>query len=397
MPVTTVPVHRNKTLHLLFLVTLLSIMPISLIAPILPTVGKAMEVSPEDIGWVITSYTLPGVLFAILFGILSDKLGRKQVLIPGLLIFGFFGGFCYFATDFFTLNTLRFLQGIGGAILGSLVYIFIGDLFVGTDRIKAMGLNAAVLSMGTGIFPFIGGGLALIQWNLPFLGFFLAIPMAVIVYLYLDNPREIESSSLRLYTRDCKKYLLNWNTLVLFFLGTLTFMLLFGGILTYLSMYLSVRFNLSPMTIGMFLGGSSLITAGIASQAGRISKKINPNRMLVFSFVLYAISFLLIPWISHVALMMIPILLFGLGMGLNVPVIQDVAAGIAPAEYRGLMVSSLGTLIRLGQTLGPILFGWILFIGDLSLIFLVALIVSIVVAVTLEQTKMFSSIKVSRD
>jgi MFS family permease len=221
--------------------------------------------------------------------------------------------------------------------------------------------------------------------------------MAFVMYRHLQNPQEIESSNLRLYTRDCKKYLLNRNTLVLFSLGTLTFMLLFGGILTYFSMYLSDRFGLSPMTIGMFLGGSSLITAGVASQAGKIAKSINPNRMLVFSFVLFAVSFLLIPFIPHVGLMMIPILCFGLGMGLNVPVIQDVAAGIAPAEYRGLMVSSLGTLIRLGQTLGPIVLGWVLWIGDLSLIFKVALIASLIVAVLLERAKIFSSIEVTRD
>lgn len=390
-------VHRNGTLHLMFLVTLFSIMPVSLIAPVLPAVGSALGVSPGDIGWVITAYTLPGALFAIPLGILSDKYGRKQVLIPGLLLFGCFGGLCFFANDFFTLNLFRFLQGIGGAILSSLVYIVIGDLFEGADRIKAMGLNAAVLSMGTGIFPFVGGGLALIRWDLPFLVFSLAVPAAGVLFLYFKNPQHHENADLRLYSKGCGKYLLSQGTLAMFFLGTLTFMLLFGGILTYFSMYLHQVFNLSPAVIGMFLGGSSLVTAGIASQAGKISKRVNPNRMLAVSFVCFAVSFAVIPFIPYLELMMAPIILFGLGMGLNVPIIQDVAAGLAPMEYRGLLVSTLGTLIRLGQTLGPILFGWVLEFWGLPMVFVAALLVSLTTAGFLQWTKMFSSIHVSRE
>jgi MFS family permease len=89
-------------------------------------------------------------------------LGRKKIIVPSLLLFGIAGTACAFARDFNLLLLLRLLQGIGAASLLSLSVTLIGDLYAGDRRANAMGYNASVTSIGTAIYPTVGGALATI-------------------------------------------------------------------------------------------------------------------------------------------------------------------------------------------------------------------------------------------
>lgn len=90
---------------------------------------RALGVNQEDAAWLISAFTIPGLLFTPLVGLLSDRYGRRRVLIPCLFLFGAAGGACFFASGFGALVTLRFLQGIGSAPLNVLNAALIGDFF----------------------------------------------------------------------------------------------------------------------------------------------------------------------------------------------------------------------------------------------------------------------------
>jgi len=151
----------------------------------IPAVKATFGISPVQVGALITAFTLPGVLLAPLFGGLADRFGRKQVLVPALLLFAGAGTSCIFAPDLRTLVLLRFVQGLGAAPLGSVNVTLIGDLFSGRRQIVAMGHNAAVLSVGTACYPLLGGVLADLDWRWPFALPALALPVAIVVALIL--------------------------------------------------------------------------------------------------------------------------------------------------------------------------------------------------------------------
>lgn len=162
------PLLKDTNLYVIFGITLTAVMGVSSIAPALPSISRSLEVSTDQIGLLITFFTLPGIVFTPILGILADRYGRKIVLVPSLFLFGIAGTACAFAVSFEQLLLLRAFQGTGSAALGALNLTLIGDLYSGNRRATAMGYNGSVLSVGTAAYPAIGGGLALFGWFYPF-------------------------------------------------------------------------------------------------------------------------------------------------------------------------------------------------------------------------------------
>lgn len=115
---TTKPVWKDHYLHVLWLVTLMAVLGSSSVAPAFPEVRQEFGVSSGQVGLLITVFTLPGVLLTSVAGVLSDRFGRKMILIPSLMLFGIAGGACLLAKNFELLLALRTLQGVGAAALG---------------------------------------------------------------------------------------------------------------------------------------------------------------------------------------------------------------------------------------------------------------------------------------
>ena len=194
--------YLDKNLQFVFAVTLMAVLGVSSIIPALPDIMDGLGFTPATIGLTIAVFTLPGVLLAPAVGILADRLGRKVVLVPSLFIFGGFGFACFFAESITQLLVLRFCQGVGAAPLGVLYGTIIGDLYSGRERAQAMGYNSSVLSMGTAGFPALGGFLALLGWNWPFLLPLLAIPLGLAISMTMDSPeppdyRQLQAISFR--------------------------------------------------------------------------------------------------------------------------------------------------------------------------------------------------------
>ena len=103
----------------------------------------------------------------------------------------------------------------------------------------------------------------------------------------------------------------------------------------------------------------SLTTAVIASQLGRLSGKYSQQMLLKAAFIIYALALIIIPLTPHLLLMIIPLILFGIGHGLNIPSLQTMLTNLAPVENRAAFMSLNGMVLRLGQTIGPLIMGFI--------------------------------------
>ncbi|WP_320007604.1 MFS transporter [Maridesulfovibrio sp.] len=351
--------YKNKNLQIVFSVTLMAIMGVSSIIPALPDMIREFGISGSTIGLIFTIFTLPGILFAPLAGIFADRLGRKKILVPSLIIFGIFGAACFFASDFKTLLLLRFIQGIGAAAIGVINLTIIGDLFSGNDRIKAMGLNAGVLSMGTAIFPAIGGILAQICWEAPFLLALLALPLAWVVAFKLENPEPSSNANFKKYMKAAFEGMRSKEVLSLFAISLLTFIILYGPIVTYLPLLLNSRFEASPLMIGIVISSASFITALAASQMGRLANFLSQPLMISISGFAYGAAMLMLPTADSALWCILPVCMFGLGQGLNMPNSMSMLTAIAPMEQRAIFMSMNGMLLRAGQTIAPLLMGLI--------------------------------------
>ncbi|NJB67656.1 MFS family permease [Desulfobaculum xiamenense] len=347
--------HRN--LQILFGVTLMAVMGVSSIAPALPVMLDALSITPAQAWWLISAFTLPGVLFTPVFGVLADRFGRKRVLVPALACFGVFGGLCAMTTKLWVLLLLRFMQGVGASSLGALNATIISDMYSGRERLQAMGYNASVLSIGTTIFPLLGGALAAFGWRCPFLLPLLALPLAVVVWRWLDAPEPRSNGAFMEYMRSAARMAATPRVLALFLTTAATFIILYGVIIAYLPIHLARNFHADPTSIGIVIAASSFTSATVATQLGTLSRRFRSFSLLVVAFMLYAASALLLPLMPDMWAVILPVLLFGVAQALNIPNVQAMLAGLAPMEQRGAFMALNGMVLRVGQTLGPLVMG----------------------------------------
>ncbi|MDZ7764907.1 MAG: MFS transporter [Melioribacteraceae bacterium] len=340
-------------------VTLIAVLGVSSITPAFPKVEKELGISTQQVGLLITVFTIPGVLLTPIFGVLGDRLGRKKVLVPSLFLFAIAGTLCAFMVDFYLLLFFRFLQGVGSASLGSLNVTLIGDIYKGKERAAVMGYSASVLSVGTAAYPAIGGVLAVFGWNFPFLLPVLALPVGILVITSLHNPEPKNEQSLRDYLISTWESIKNFQVLGIFLTSVVTFIILYGSYLTYFPFLLDRSFGASTVTIGILMSSMSLTTAITSSQLGKLVSFFSEKKLILIAFVLYIISLVLIPLIDNIWGLILPVILFGVAQGMNIPSIQTLLASLAPIEYRAAFMSLNGMVLRLGQTLGPVLMGLI--------------------------------------
>lgn len=361
--------YGEPQLQLLFAVTLMVVLGVASIGPALPLLRRELGVPVARIGLVITLFTVPGVVLTPLMGMIADRIGRKRVLVPSLVLFGLAGGACALATTFQALLTLRLLQGIGATALGALNVTLIGDLFRGRQRTAAMGYNASVLSIGTATYPLIGGLLAVLGWNWPFALPILALPVAVLVALRLTEPKVERTEDLGVYLGGVWREVRRPQVLVLFAASCGIFVLLYGAYVTFLPLFMADRFGSSPLAIGAVMTSASIVTAVTSSQLGTLSGRI-PERVLVrVGFVAFAAGLGLVPFAPVPLALLAPAGLLGFAFATTIPVVMTLLAGLAPDDRRAAFMSLNGTVLRLGQTLGPVVMTAVFAAGGFSAVY----------------------------
>lgn len=380
------PLLRDPNLRVVFSVTLMAMLGVASVTPAFPRVAVALQVRPESVGLLVSAFTFPGVILAPVLGVLADRVGRKLVLVPSLLLFGVAGSACGLARDFEVLLLLRLLQGVGGAALGAINLTLIGDLYTDVRRTTAMGYNSAVLSIGTAVYPALGGALATAAWYWPFFLPIAAIPVAGFVVLVLDAPYTRGSQGLRAYLRGAASAIARLDVAVLFAAGLSTFVLIYGAYLTFLPFVLEAAFGATPLAIGAVFAAASLATAGTSVVLGRLASAVGERRLAATGFVLYVGTMLAMPAADAVWQAVVVVMVFGAANGIVIPSVLSIVAGAAPDEYRAAMMAVNGMVLRLGQTLGPLLAGWAFAVWGLSAPFRLSAVLATVMLVPLVVT-----------
>jgi len=363
---------RDLGLWLLFAVTVVAVGNVSSVAPSFPLVVEALEVSRVEVGWVVTAYSLPGILSAPLGGVLADRVGRKRVLVPTLVVFGVAGGACALARSFPVLLGLRVVQGAAAAPLVGLAVTIIGDRYEGRARAAAVGYNASALNVGTATYPALGGALAALAWFWPFALPLLALPVAALVAGKLPAPSVDRAPTLADYLGAARTHLADRRIVGLLVVNLGVFVLLFGAFLTYVPELLDARFGTAAVGAGVVLAAASVSSGLVATQLGRLTAVASPRRLIQGSLFVDAVALAALPLAPNVWGVAAAALLFGVGQGLNQPALQTRLTALAPDATRGVVLSLNGLVLRLGESVGPLLVGGVLAFGGLRAAFFAA-------------------------
>jgi ACDE family multidrug resistance protein len=346
-------VYKDHNLHIVFAVTLMAVLGTSSVTPAFPEVAQEFGVSSGQVGLLITVFTLPGVLLTPILGALSDRFGRRKILIPSLMLFGIAGGTCALTQDFSLLLAFRALQGVGAASLGAMNVTLIGDLYAGQVRTAALGYNSSVLNIGTASYPAIGGALAMFGWYYPFALPIVAIPVALLVLFSLRNPEPQNDQDVKEYVRSVWEHIKSKQIIGLFANTLVIFVILFGPLITYLPILMYSSFGARPLVTGIVVASASITTALVSGLEGWLTSYFSERILIQASFVFYVLAMSLVPLMPTVWLLLVPMAVFGVAQGLNLPSAFSLLTAEAPQENRGAFMSINSTILRLGQSLGP--------------------------------------------
>ena len=362
---------------LIYGTALITVMGVSSILPVLPDMGKAFALSEAQLGVLIFSFTLPGIVLAPVGGILADRLGRKAVLLPCLCIFALGGCMASLAESFSTFVAWRVIQGSGAACLGVLYNTIIGDLYADDKtRLRVMGYAATVLSLGAALYPALGGVLGEWGWRWPLRLAFFALPLALIG-CYVKLPALTGQSPMQDYARQMQGIVTHKRCLAHFGLTLCAFCILYGPMITYFPLFADVHFAASPSSIGLLFALSSLGTALASGLLGRLAQWAPARVLVVSGAVCFGLSMLgmwvLAPTWSTMWLLTLPVLFYGLGQGLAYPTIMTSLSSLAPPQGRGALMAVNGTVLRLAQTLAPLCCGLLFALGGFGAVYALGL------------------------
>jgi MFS family permease len=345
-------------------------MGVGSLTPVFPSVMEQFAISSQEVGLLISMYTLPGIFLAPVTGLLADRYGRKKVLVPSLLLFAAAGTACAFAPDFEALLALRVLQGCGGAALQGLNNTVIGDLYTGRERMEAIGYNASVQNLATLTNPLLGGLVALAGWFYPFFIPLLALPVAWFVAFHLES-REPPSKrqSMAQYLGGAMKGIGTRPMIALFIGHFVSVMISFGVLMVYIALLMSERFGASPLDIGIVVAASSIVGTLVSTQAGPISRVMTPRQMIVAGFLLSSVGVALNLVMPGLWLLLIPAFIKGVSQGIMNPPMYMLLLEGAPASSRAGIMALNGSLHRIGQTIAPLFFGICYAVGGMDAVF----------------------------
>ncbi|MFP4626650.1 MAG: MFS transporter [Natronomonas sp.] len=345
---------RSPTLLVILASSLVGVMGVSMISPVLPELRSIFGVSDAQIGLVITTYTLPGIFLTPFVGLVADRIGRRRVLVPLLFMFGIAGGAIAFVDSFVQVIVLRFVQGIGASALVTLSVTLIGDLYENPRQSAIIGVNGSTIGIGAATYPLIGGSLAAIRWELPFLFFGCGILVGIVAAWALEEPTKQPTGDVRTYVRRLGAVAVLPEALAIFLALFVAFFVFYGAVLTALPLLLNDEFGLTSERIGPLLSVVAVSMSVVSSQYGHVSRWRSPPALVALGFVLFGASLLGIWLAPSPVFVAVALLGFGVGFGITMPSIDTTLVGLVSDSLRAGTMGVRTSMLRLGQTLGPV-------------------------------------------
>ena len=334
----------NKKLFSVILVVFIDLLGFSLILPLLPYYAKTFAADSFTTGLLVAAYALAQLIGAPLLGRLSDRYGRRPILLVS--IFGTFLGFLLlgFAITLWMLFASRIIDGITGGNL-SIAQAYITDVTDAKSRSQGLGLIGAAFGIGFIIGPVVGGVLSQWGYAVPaFAAATLSFANLVLIYAWLPESLTPEMRAAKQVQRPAVTVGALLAALQRPFSGSLlisrfVFGLAFATFQSIFSLYALLKFNLNARDTGFvlaYVGVLSVITQGFL--VGYITKKVREDILIVVGVAVLMVT--LIGWAVAPSLLILLIIMapnsmaFGL---LNTLFSSTLTKSVEPHEIGGIL------------------------------------------------------------
>lgn len=356
--------NRKAAIGFIFLTLLIDVTGLGIIIPVLPKLIQELihgniSIASEYGGWLTFTYAIMQFVFSPFLGNLSDKFGRRPVLLFSLFGFGVDYVFLSFAPTIGWLFVGRAIAGITGASYTTAT-AYIADVSKAEDRAKNFGMIGAAFGLGFIIGPVIGGLLGQYGTRVPFM-VAAALTFLNFMYGYLVLPESLSVENRRSFSwkranpfgafKHLNKYPAVAALALSFFLSYMA-----GQSVQSVWAFFGIeRFQWSEKIIGISLGMVGLLVGLVQGVLIRFINPILGNTKSIYAgFIMYSIGLVLFACATQGWMMFIFLIPYCLG-GISGPALQSIITGHVPANEQGELQGALTSLISATSILSPVI------------------------------------------
>lgn len=354
---------KNKALIVLMLTVFLDLMGFGLIIPILPNYAKDLGASDAMVGLLGTSFSIMQFLFASFWGGLSDKYGRRPIMLTSILLMAIAYVLFANATVLWLLFATRLLKGFAAANL-SVAQAYISDVVPLGERTKAFGMIGAAFGFGFVFGPPIGGVLKE-AYGIAGVGYFaagLALLNFILAWAFLKETLVERAEKIELFPNPFKDIIRFRKSPEIASLFTINFVYVLGFSMMQITSTLlwAEHFHLEDAQIGYtfaFIGILAVIIQG--GLIGKFNQWFGERNLLVYGTFFVAIGLFSMPYVpTHLFwLELVSLTFLSLGNALLTPTVSSLLSNYAPKDAQGKVLGTNQSIGSLSRVLGPAIGG----------------------------------------
>jgi len=355
-------------LTIIFLTIFIDLIGFGIVLPLLPFYATDFGADPLVIGLLVAMHPAMQFLFGPIWGRLSDRIGRRPILLLGLVGSGLSYLLFGLATNLTWLFASRIMQGIAGANI-PVAQAYIADSTNLENRTRGMGLVGAAFGLGFIAGPAIGGLLVNFGYAAP--GIFaaaLSLANAGAAFFYLPESLSTEArasaasegapglvSRLKLAASFGRHPAIG-TLMAIFVLATFVF----AAFTTVFPLWIEIKLDYDAQHAGYLMAYLGLLMAIVQGRLiGPMARHFGERRLLVIGTTVLILGYALMPLADTLPILCAVLVLIALGSGLNWPTATSLASQHAPIDRQGGVLGVMQSLSALGRMLGAVWAGWV--------------------------------------
>ncbi len=360
---------RRSPLLLMALTILIDFTGFGIIIPLLPFWAQRMGANPTGIGLAVTLYSLAQFMFTPLLGALSDRYGRKPIILIALLIEAFSLALTALAGTFPLLLFARFIGGLGASNIGSAQAV-VSDVTETKDRAQGMGLIGAAIGLGFVIGPALGGVLTPLGATVPFwVAAAVALVNALLVVLFLPETHTARKTAMTTATKSSSTrgihvIFTGWHhvahnrPLLALIAVNCIYNIAFTAMETIFPLFSQHTFHWgATQNAYIFTYVGILVVIMQGGLIRQLVKRWNEQAIMSVGLLLLAVGLISLAFSGQLALLFISLGLVSIGDGAVSPTISTLLSFVSPAEAQGETLGLAQSFASLGRIIGPLTAG----------------------------------------
>jgi MFS transporter, DHA1 family, multidrug resistance protein len=351
--------ETRKALPVLFAVMFLVMVGFGIIIPVMPFYAEELGASPTQLGLLMAVYSLMQLLFAPMWGRVSDRIGRKPVMMIGIIGLSFSFFLMAISSQLWMLFAARIIGGFLSSANMPTVMAYVADITSEEDRGKGMGIIGASVGLGFIFGPAIGGIFSDTSLSLPF---YLASASSLLTFFLVLF---ILKESLNLgdgnsHKKEKTPFLQAFQGRVsILFILQLFVSLSLSGLEATFAYFANEKAGLGTTELGyifMIMGFAGAIVQG--GLVGRLTKKHGEGFVIQIGIIVSTIGFALILLVDNFLTAAVYLTVFGIGNGFIRPSVSALLTKQSNTGH-GSTTGLLSSFDSLGRIIGPPLGGWL--------------------------------------